>query len=111
MKSDDGFKIYGAGMSSSFTESQFSVLSPSPNRIKFDLERIMQTDYHIDDLQHVYFVISSFDELLEATQSDFKPLYARLEEHEEQYNTLDILPTDIVYTQGTQDYMKSRLKA
>ena len=71
----------------------------------------MQTDYHIDDLQHVYFVISSFDELLDATQSDFRPFYERLKHNEEQYSTLDILPTDTVYTHGTQDYMKSRLKA
>lgn len=108
MKSKDGFKLYGAGMSSSYTESLFSVLSPSPNRVHFDLERVMQTEYHSDDLQDVYFVISSFDELFDTTQHDFIPLYKRLALEEKTYTSLDILPTDIVYTHGTQEYAKKR---
>lgn len=108
MKTDGGFKLYGAGMSSSYTESLFSVLSPSPNRIHFDLERVMQTEYHIDDLQHVYFVISSFDELFDTTKHDFIPLYDRLDQNEKTYGSMEILPTDKVYTHGTQEYARSR---
>ena len=36
-------------------------------RIAFDLKRVMQTDYRIDDFQQTYFVIPSFEELLRAS--------------------------------------------
>ena len=53
--------------------------APSPNRIRFDLERVMRTRYRIDDYQQTYFVIDSFEELRHQTADvDFAPLYARL---------------------------------
>jgi len=101
---DGEFKIYGAGMSSSRTESVFCVESDSPNRIHFDLERVMRTNYRIDDFQQVYFAIESFDELFEATQQDFGPIYERLLSNPTAYEVADILDTDKVYTKGTQAY-------
>ena len=101
---DGEFKIYGAGMSSSRTESVFCVESDSPNRIHFDLERVMRTNYRIDDFQQVYFAIESFDELFEATQQDFGPIYRRLLSNPTAYEVADILDTDKVYTKGTQAY-------
>jgi len=109
MKSDDGFKLYGAGMSSSFTESKFSVLSDSPHRLRFDLERVMQTTYRNDDLQKVYFVIESFDELFDTTKRDFVPIYQALDAEEHSYDPLDILPSDTVYTRGTQSYISDSI--
>jgi hypothetical protein len=55
----EGLRIYGSGIVSSRAESIYAVESPSPNRIGFDLERVMRTDYRIDDFQESYFVISS----------------------------------------------------
>jgi len=101
---DGEFKIYGAGMSSSRTESVFCVESDSPNRIHFDLKRVMRTNYRIDDFQQVYFAIESFDELFEATQQDFGPIYERLLSNPTAYEVADILDTDKVYTKGTQAY-------
>jgi len=109
MKSEDGFKLYGAGMSSSFTESTFSVLSDSPHRLKFELERVMQTTYRNDDLQKVYFVIESFDELFDTTKRDFVPIYQALDAEEHSYDPLDILPSDTVYTRGTQSYVSDSI--
>src|SRR5580692_11189744 len=43
--------IYGAGIVSSFAETQFSLEDSSPNRLKFDLGRLMRTRYRIDDFQ------------------------------------------------------------
>ncbi|GER00515.1 phenylalanine-4-hydroxylase [Iodidimonas gelatinilytica] len=63
----DGMRLYGAGIVSSPAESVFALEDPSPNRIHFDLERVMCTNYRIDDFQQSYFVIDSFDELLDAT--------------------------------------------
>ena len=51
-----------------------------PNRIRFYLERVMRTEYRIDDYQQNYFVIPSFEELLRSTvETDFAPLYSCLE--------------------------------
>ena len=74
MTTQDGLKIYGAGIVSSRTESVFAIDDPSPNRLHFNMERIMQTDYRIDDFQQSYFVIESFDELFHTTQKDYGPL-------------------------------------
>lgn len=108
MRTDNGPKIYGAGIASSRTESVFAVESPSPNRLHFDLTRIMETDYRIDDFQQVYFEIHSFDELFQATQQDFGPIYDYMSESQTLHGLTDILDTDTVYTEGTQDYARSR---
>ncbi len=74
----DGLRIYGAGIVSSKGESLHSLESAAPNRIGFDLERIMRTRYRIDTFQKTYFVIDSFAQLMDATAPDFTPIYARL---------------------------------
>ena len=79
LRQADGLRIYGAGIASSFAESVFALDDPSPNRIRFDLERVMCTDYRIDDFQESYFVIDSLDELMALKRIDFKPLYQRVQ--------------------------------
>lgn len=74
-----GLRIYGAGILSSPGESVFALEGASPNRLGFDLTRIMRSLYKIDDFQETYFVIDSFDQLFNATQQDFGPIYAGLE--------------------------------
>lgn len=103
MQDAGGLRIYGAGIVSSATESVFAVEDPSPNRIGFDLERVMRTLYRIDDFQQVYFVIDSIERLKRETLQDFGPIYARLKDAD----TIPIdavLPTDEVFTHGTQAY-------
>ena len=79
IRQPDGLRIYGAGIVSSKGESIHCLESAAPNRIGFDLERVMRTRYRIDTFQKTYFVIDSFEQLIEATLPDFAPLYARLE--------------------------------
>lgn len=74
----EGLRIYGAGILSSKGESVYCLDDPKPNRIAFDLMRIMQTNYRIDDFQECYFVIDDFEQLFEATAPDFTPLYDQL---------------------------------
>jgi phenylalanine-4-hydroxylase len=62
-----GLRIFGAGILSSQGESIYSLDSASPNRIGFDLHRIMRTRYRIDTFQKTYFVIDSFEQLFDAT--------------------------------------------
>lgn len=79
IQTEDGLKAYGAGMLSSFGETQFSVDSPEPNRIAFDLERVMRTRYWIDRYQSTYFVLPSFEKLFhDSIETDFGPLYDHL---------------------------------
>lgn len=104
----EGLRIYGAGIVSSASESRFSLESDSPNRIAFDLTRVMRTEYRIDDFQQNYFVIPSFDELLRQTvETDFAPLYDRLKTLPD-VRVAEILPEDDVLSHGTQDYALSR---
>ena len=99
-----GLRIYGAGIVSSYAESVFALDSDSPNRIGFDLARVMRTDYRIDDFQQNYFVIDSLDQLLDTTvNTDFAPLYAA-NDALPPIAIADILPGDEVITRGTQDY-------
>jgi phenylalanine-4-hydroxylase len=73
-----GLRVYGSGIISSKGETVYSVESNEPNRIAFDLERVMRTDYLIDDYQRTYFVIDDFEELFEAAyNTDFAPIYER----------------------------------
>jgi phenylalanine-4-hydroxylase len=74
----DGLKAYGAGMLSSRTETIYSVESPRPHRLWFDLARVMRTEYMIDAFQKTYFVLSDFATLFDALAQDFRPLYATL---------------------------------
>ncbi|MFZ5726673.1 MAG: phenylalanine 4-monooxygenase [Pseudomonadota bacterium] len=101
-------RIYGAGIVSSYAESIFALESDSPNRIGFDLARVMRTDYRIDDFQQNYFVIDSLEQLLDVTvNTDFAPLYAA-NAALPPIPIADILPSDQVITRGTQEYAAAK---
>ncbi len=101
-------RIYGSGIVSSAAESVFALDDPSPNRIGFDLRRVMRTEYRIDDFQQNYFVIPSFDELLRVTvETDFAPLYDEILPQPD-IPIATILPEDRVITRGTQDYARAK---
>jgi phenylalanine-4-hydroxylase len=96
----EGLRIYGAGIVSSKGESIYSLESDAPNRIGFDLERVMRTRYRIDTYQKTYFVIDSYEQLIEATRPDFTPLYARLADAAP-HPAGNVLGSDTVYQRGT----------
>jgi phenylalanine-4-hydroxylase len=107
----DGLRIYGAGIVSSYGESIFALDDPSPNRIGFDLTRVMRTEYRIDDYQQNYFVIPSLDHLLKVTlETDFAPLYGALETLPD-IAIADIVAGDGVITRGTQAYARGKIAA
>ncbi|MFO1059203.1 MAG: phenylalanine 4-monooxygenase [Dongiaceae bacterium] len=97
-----GLRIYGSGILSSKGESIYCLDSPGPNRVGFDLLRIMRTQYRIDSFQKTYFVIDSFAELFEATQPDFTPYYEVLRELPE-IPAGDVVPTDRVLQRGNRE--------
>ncbi|WP_077001190.1 phenylalanine 4-monooxygenase [Variovorax sp. KK3] len=103
VKQADGLRIYGAGIASSATETIFAVEDPSPNRVGFDLERVMRTNYRIDDFQESYFVLDDLDDLLQLAHIDFAPLYERVAAASD-FEPGDVLPTDDVVTRGSGRY-------
>ena len=109
MQTAKGLRIYGAGIVSSKAESIFSLEDPSPNRVGFDLERVMRTPYRIDDFQQVYFVIPSLQTLLDSTLQDFGALYRRLAKAED-IGIDRLADGDRVITSGTQHYARANIE-
>jgi len=108
IREQGSLRLYGAGIVSSFGESVFALDDSSPNRLQFDLERVMRTRYRIDDYQQSYFVIDSFEELLHQTaEADFAPLYRKLEGLPD-IPPEAIIPSDRVLHRGTQTYVCSK---
>ena len=97
-----GLRIYGAGIVSSKGESVYSLESPAPNRIGFELERVMRTRYRIDSYQKTYFVIDGFEQLFEATRQDFAPIYPRVA-GARAMPAGSVLDTDRVINRGTRE--------
>jgi phenylalanine-4-hydroxylase len=107
IRSPAGLRIFGAGILSSVAESVFSLESPSPNRVGFDLQRVMRTKYEIDDFQQTYFVIESFEKLLQACYRDFGPVYERIGTATD-IEPFELVEGDEVVTRGTLAYFKKR---
>ena len=107
VKQTEGLRLYGSGIASSYTESVFALDDSSPNRIGFDLERVMRTRYRIDDFQQTYFVLDSFDDLLHLADIDFGALYKKVQRLSE-IDPGDTLPDDRILTCGSGRYHASK---
>jgi len=99
IETPQGLRAYGAGILSSGGEIAYCVDSDDPNRIGFDLLRIMQTRYKIDTFQETYFVIRNFEQLFEATAPDFAPYYEALRGREP-HSPSAVLASDRIYHRG-----------
>lgn len=110
VQEDGALRIYGAGILSSNTESVFSLDDTSPNRVAFDVERVLRTRYRIDDFQESYFVLRDLDQLLELARVDFTPLYERIQGQPE-YVPGDVLPADKVLHRGSGRHHQTRRSA
>jgi phenylalanine-4-hydroxylase len=101
----DGLRAYGAGILSGPTEAVYAVEAQSPNRIFLNVDRVMRTDYVIDDLQPTYFVIESFADLYRQTvERDFDRLYRSLGPGFTYANSA-VIDVDNVLHRGTQEYL------
>ena len=107
VRSPKGLRIFGAGIMSSMTESVFALEDASPHRVAFDLERVMRTNYIIDDFQQTYFVIDSFQALLDACYRDFGPIYAWIGKASE-IEPDELTEGDRIVSQGTLAYFNDR---
>jgi phenylalanine-4-hydroxylase len=110
LKTQGGLRIFGAGILSSPAETIFSLEDSSPNRIAFDLERIMRTKYIISDFQQTYFVIDSFEKLLHDCYREFGPLYGRLRQFPD-LEAHELAPGDRLVSKGDFHYFREKGKA
>jgi len=104
MLEQGALRIYGAGILSGPREAVFALEGRSPNRIMLNVDRVMRTDYVIDDLQPTYFVIESFSDLYHQTvERDFDRLYRSINPGFTYANSA-LIDVDDVLNQGTQEY-------
>ncbi|HWK41236.1 MAG TPA: phenylalanine 4-monooxygenase [Croceibacterium sp.] len=104
MREGGDLRIYGAGILSGPREAVFALEGQSPNRIMLNVDRVMRTDYVIDDLQPTYFVIDSFADLYHQTvERDFDRLYRSLNPGFTYANSA-LIDVDDVISRGTQEY-------
>lgn len=99
VRTREGLRIYGSGIASSKGESVYCLEDSRPNRIGFDLLRVMRTRYRIDAFQETYFVIQGFEQLFTATRPDFS-LYYRALRQEADLPPGAVLPGDVVLHRG-----------
>lgn len=101
VREDGALRLYGAGIASSRTETVYALEDASPNRIGFNLARVMRTDYRIDDFQETYFVLERLEDLLDLARIDFAPLY-QAQRDARVLAPGDIVDGDRVITRGTR---------
>lgn len=81
----DGTRIYGGGILSSPSETEYA-LSEVPEHLPFDLLTILRTPYRIDMKQKAYFVLEDIEQLFELASVD---LIAKVQEAQQ----LGLLPS------------------
>ena len=58
-----GLRIYGGGILSSYEETIYALESNVPDRIQFDVDKILGTPYRYDLIQNCYFVVNEIADL------------------------------------------------
>jgi len=106
----EGLRIVGAGIASSPSETIFALESPSPNRLAFDLGRVMRTLYRIDDFQETYFVLDGVEAWPSLDLDRLIPLWRELEGQED-LEPGDIRPEDRVISRGDGSYHREKAQA
>jgi len=74
IKTEEGIRIYGAGIASSAGETPYAVESARPERRPFNALTVFRTPYRIDIFQTVYYVIDSAKQLYDLVTGDLVPV-------------------------------------
>jgi len=77
IREKDQLKIYGAGIMSSFGEVKHC-LGDKVTRLDFDVEKIFNTEYRNDQMQNLYYVIDSYEQLYNSLGTIQKGLEQRV---------------------------------
>lgn len=103
----DELRVFGAGIISSPLETKFSLNDSSPNRVWFNVERMMRTRYIIDDFQQTYFIINGFDQLLDACYEDFAAYYSAVAKQKD-IEAHELTNSDKIFNSGTLRYFQKK---
>jgi phenylalanine-4-hydroxylase len=106
----EGLRIVGAGIASSPGETIFALESPSPNRVGFDLGRVMRTLYRIDDFQETYFVLDGVEAWPSLDLDRLIPLWRELEAQED-IKPGELQPEDRILVKGDGSYHRAKAKS
>jgi phenylalanine-4-hydroxylase len=87
----------------------FALDDPSPHRVAFNLTRVMRTNYIIDDFQKIYFVIDSFQSLLDQCYRDFGPIYEWIGSAND-IEPDELLDGDRIVNRGTLAYFEDKAR-
>jgi phenylalanine-4-hydroxylase len=109
-RTPQGLRIVGAGIASSPGETIFALESASPNRVGFDLGRVMRTKYRIDDYQESYFVLDGVDSWPALDLDRLIPLWAELDRQAD-LEPGTILPEDDLVSRGDGSYHAAKSAA
>ncbi|MEI6805355.1 MAG: phenylalanine 4-monooxygenase [Myxococcaceae bacterium] len=78
VKTPQGLRIYGGGILSSFEETQYALESPIPNRLDFNIRQVMKTTYRYDELQKIYYILNSIEDLFKINEIDLLGLIEKI---------------------------------
>jgi phenylalanine-4-hydroxylase len=109
-RTPEGLRIVGAGIASSPSETVFALESSSPNRIGFDLSRVMSTLYRIDDFQETYFVLDGVEAWPSLDLDRLIPLWRELDLQPD-LEPGDIRSEDHVISRGDGSYHAKKAKS
>ncbi len=70
INTNEGLKIYGGGILSSYGETLYALDSDKPKRHAFDILTMLRTPYRYDIMQTEYFVLNHLDDLYQVMQQD-----------------------------------------
>lgn len=110
IRTSEGLRIFGSGIASSPGETVFALESASPNRVGFNLARVMRTEYRIDDYQETYFVLDGLDDLPDLSRAALDPVFTALAGHSD-IAPGDTLDNDVVITRGDGTHHQGRRAA
>lgn len=63
LETAQGLRIYGGGILSSFSETQYALESEAPERLPFNLFQTLNTTYRYDEIQKQYYVLKNLEDL------------------------------------------------
>ncbi|HUZ67235.1 MAG TPA: phenylalanine 4-monooxygenase, partial [Beijerinckiaceae bacterium] len=104
MRTPAGLRILGAGLASSAGEEAFCLDSASPNRLRFDCERVLRTAYEIDAYQKTYFVLEGWEDLPRLDPAELRQHFARVDPLDD-LTSADLLKTDEMVTRGDMTWV------
>lgn len=90
IQTPQGIRVYGGGILSSYQETIYALESETPQRLAFDLPKVLRTPYFYDRIQERYFVINNISELYHLKSAEIVELAKSIARDSSQDNSFVI---------------------